>query len=322
MADQGQDFSRPRGRVNELLERVGNSRRAHRLVTSSPAARDVAMRFIASETLDGALATVTTREDQGLLATLEPLLPVAHDRETAAHAVDVHLRTLAAVGERRLAPTADLAVRLTTLGLSTGRGGDRLAAQNLATICRAARNVDAQVTLDMEDHTTIDATFAAFSELQQDFPGLGVTVQSQLRRSLVDCRWLATMPTRVRLCKGGYSEPTDVSHNRSSEIDGAFVRCLAVLMAGKGYPMVATHDPRLVKVAEELADRNQRTGRDYEFQMYYGVRPWEHRRLVDTGHQVRVHLPFGTDWYGYLAQRIAERPANVAPLLRALVTRR
>lgn len=309
------------GRTRGLLTRVGDSARARRLVTGTPAAREVAMRFIAAESLDGALDLVARQAGQGLLATLEPLQADATDREAAVQAAARHVETLEALGRRGLSDRADLAVRLTALGLQVP-GGARLAVDNLATICRTARNVGAQVTLDMADHTTVDATYEAFTQLHQDFPGLGVTVQGQLKRSLVDCRWLATMPVRVRLCKGAYTAPAGISHAHGTEVDSAFVRCLAVLMAGRGYPMVATHDPRLVKLAEELAGRNSRTGADYEFQMYHGVRPWEHRRLVDTGHQVRVHLPFGSDWYSYLVRRVAERPANVAPLLRALVTRR
>lgn len=322
MAEDAQEYSRPRGRTSRLLERLGESQRAHRLVTSTPAAREVAMRFIGAEELDEVLDMVAVRLDQGLLATLEPILPEATDREAATQAVETYLATLDGIGRRGFAEPVDVAVRLAAIGLSVGRGGQQLATANLATICRAARNAGAQVTLDMADHTTVDATFAAFTELHQDFPTLGVAVQSQLRRTLVDCRWLATMPVRVRLCKGAYSEPSTVAHAHSSEIDAAFVRCLAVLMAGKGYPMVATLDPRLVKMTEELAARNNRTARDYEVQMYHGVRSWEHRRLVDTGHRVRVHLPFGENWYSHLVQRVAERPANVAPLLRALVTRR
>jgi proline dehydrogenase len=53
--------------------------------------------------------------------------------------------------------------------------------------------------------------------------------------------------------------------------------------------------------------------------MLYGVRPDEQRRLAAAGETVRVYIPYGDEWYGYLMRRLAERPANVAFFLRSLV---
>ena len=39
------------------------------------------------------------------------------------------------------------------------------------------------------------------------------------------------------------------------------------------------------------------------------------------GYQVRVYLPYGDQWYGYLMRRLAERPRNVAFFARALASR-
>lgn len=320
MSDE--ELTNPYGRLNARLMRLGDSDRAHRLVTQTPAARDVARRFIAAEDHDEALELVRREQGKGLLATLEPLLPVARDREQAAIARRTHLELIRALASANLGPVAEVTVKLSTLGQRIGRDGASLSTTHLAEVCAAARNAGAQVSLDLEEHNATDATFAAFTALHQDFPWLGVTVQSQLRRSLADSRWLATMPARVRLCKGGYTAPRRVSLDSREAVDENFAACMDVLMAGKGYPMVATHDPRLVSLADEQARAHGRSRGGYEFQMYYGVRPWEHRRLVDTGHRVRVHLPVGKDWYGYLVRRVAERPANVMPLLRALVTRR
>jgi proline dehydrogenase len=99
------------------------------------------------------------------------------------------------------------------------------------------------------------------------------------------------------------------------------VRCLKVLMAGQGYPMVATHDPRLVKIASALATRHARMPGSYEFQMLYGIRPTEQKRLADAGETVRVYLPYGEEWYGYLMRRLAERPSNLTFFLRSLVSK-
>jgi proline dehydrogenase len=173
----------------------------------------------------------------------------------------------------------------------------------------------------MEDHTTTDATLAALDQLRATFPETGAVIQSYLRRSEADCHQLATSGSRVRLCKGAYDEPEEVAFRHATDVDMSYARCLGVLMAGSGYPMVATHDPRLIHLTGELAKEFQRARGSYEYQMLYGVRPDEQRRLAEEGETVRVYVPYGDEWYGYLMRRLAERPANVTFFLRAMASR-
>jgi proline dehydrogenase len=123
---------------------------------------------------------------------------------------------------------------------------------------------------------------------------------------------------RIRLCKGAYAEPESVAYQSAIDVDKSFVRCLNILMSGAGYPMLATHDPRLAAIAEDRAKWFDRTPDEFEIQMLYGIRPDEQRRLVADGYTMRVYVPYGNQWYGYLMRRLAERPANLAFFLRAL----
>jgi proline dehydrogenase len=173
----------------------------------------------------------------------------------------------------------------------------------------------------MEDHTTTDSTLAILRELRTDFPDTGAVLQAYLRRTAGDCRDLATAGSRVRLCKGAYREPESVAYQSRLDVDKSYVRCLKILMNGPGYPMVATHDPRLVGIATKLIQRSARSQGSYEFQMLYGIRPNEQLRLAAEGETVRVYVPYGDEWYGYLMRRLAERPANVAFFLRSLATK-
>ena len=162
----------------------------------------------------------------------------------------------------------------------------------------------------MEDHTTTDSTLGILRELRKDFPETGAVLQAYLHRTEADCRDLAYEGSRVRLCKGAYNEPESVAFQDKHDVDKSYVRCLKVLMAGQGYPMIATHDPRMVDIAGALATRNGRAQGSYEYQMLFGIRPDEQKRLADAGEKVRVYVPYGQEWYGYLMRRLAERPSQ------------
>jgi proline dehydrogenase len=125
----------------------------------------------------------------------------------------------------------------------------------------------------------------------------------------------------VRLCKGAYAEPSEVAFDETHQVDLNYVRCANTLLAGDGFPMFATHDPRLVRIAGERAAFHGRKPGSFEFQMLYGIRPDEQLRLAQLGHTVRVYVPYGGEWYGYLMRRLAERPANTTFFLRALASR-
>jgi proline dehydrogenase len=178
------------------------------------------------------------------------------------------------------------------------------------------------VTLDMEDHTTTDSTLAILRELRKDFPETGAVLQAALHRTESDCRALAYEGSRVRLCKGAYLEPEAVAFQDRLDIDKSYVRCLKVLLAGEGYPMIASHDPLMVEIASSLASRFGRAQGSYEYQMLYGIRPDEQRRLAESGETVRVYVPYGLEWYGYLMRRLAERPQNLSFFVKSLVSKK
>ena len=174
----------------------------------------------------------------------------------------------------------------------------------------------------MEDHTTTDSTLRILAEVRKDFPSTGAVLQSYLRRTEADCRDLATAGSRVRLCKGAYEEPAAVAYKDRAEVDRSYVRCLDVLMAGAGRPMVATHDPRLIAIAAgpgrgQRARRSTRTSS----RCSTGSARTSSAGWPSPATRSGSTRPYGVDWYGYFMRRLAERPANVAFFLRALATR-
>ncbi|MGH3585544.1 MAG: proline dehydrogenase family protein, partial [Pseudonocardia sp.] len=289
--------------------------------TAMPVSSGIVDRYVPGESTESAVDATRGLVGSGLHVTLDFLGEDTLDREQADHTVSAYLELLAALSEHGLARNAEVSVKLSAVGQALAGEGDKIALENARSICHAARNAGTTVTLDMEDHTTTDATLDVLRELRADFPSVGAVLQAQLKRTESDCRDLAHEGSRVRLCKGAYDEPEAVAYRSASDVDLSFVRCLKILMAGQGLPMVATHDPRLVAVARHLAQRAGRAAGDYELQMLYGVRPRAQSTLAAGGEQVRVYLPYGTEWFGYFMRRLAERPANLMFFARSLLTR-
>jgi proline dehydrogenase len=308
--------------LRRALLAASASERIRRIITTAPLTRDVVARFVAGDTADDALAVTRRLLDDGLLVSLDYLGEDAVDPQLAAAVTDEYVRLLGRLDAAGMSGggVAEVSVKPTAVGLDLAEHGEKTARENIARICSAARDAGTTVTLDMENHTKVEPTLRILGQLRPEFPDLGCVIQSYLRRSPEDCRALAVPGSRVRLCKGAYSAAPDVAFSQA-DVDRCYARCLRTLMAGPGYPMIATHDPRLIRIAGQRARAAGRHADRFEYQMLYGIRPAEQLRLAYGGDQVRVYVPYGSDWYGYLVRRLAERPANLAFFLRSLVSR-
>ena len=302
------------------LLRLSRSHKIKDLVTTAPVTSRVVERFIAGETSDRAVAVTRRLIGSGLLATIDYLGEDTTERGQADTVVVAYLDLLTKLRESGLSSSAEVSIKLSALGMHL-RDGPQLALENAELICHAARMADTAVTLDMEDHTTTDSTLEILRTLRKEYPGTGAVLQAYLYRTEGDCRDLAEAGSRVRLCKGAYAEPESVAFQDRQEIDKSYVRCMKILMSGSGFPMLATHDPTLIDIGLKLANDHSRAPKDFEFQMLYGIRPTEQQRLARLGHAVRVYVPYGTDWYGYLVRRLAERPSNLTFFARSLITK-
>jgi proline dehydrogenase len=287
-----------------------------RAISTMPVSRQVVARFVAGETTEDAVDTTRRLVGDGLAVSLDHLGEDTLDRGQADAVTKAYLTLLDRLHEADLTSGAEVSVKLSAIGQALD---EPMCVDNARRIVEAATNAGTTVTLDMEDHTTTDSTLGILRELRTDFPRTGAVIQAYLRRSPGDVADLVASGARVRLCKGAYKEPESVAYQGRKDVDLAYVRLLVPLMRDGAYPMVATHDPRLVSIASSLA--KERAPGTYEFQMLYGIRPDEQRRLAAAGNTVRVYTPYGHEWYGYLMRRLAERPANLAFFLRALATK-
>lgn len=300
-----------------ILAAAGNDS-IRRLVASAPVSREVVRRFVAGETTADAVAVTRRLVNAGLTVTLDYLGEDTTDSTLAEQTVRAYLELLEALYDEGLAERAEVSVKLSAVGQLLD---ERLALDNATRICAAAERHGTTVTLDMEDHTSTDSTLRVLASLRATWPWVGGVLQSYLRRTLDDCHRLATPGSRIRLCKGAYAEPPEVAYDDKHQVDLSYVRCANTLLSGDGFPMFATHDPRLVRILGERAGYYGRKPGSFEYQMLYGVRPEEQLRLAQLRHTVRVYVPYGGEWYGYLMRRLAERPTNTTFFLRALATR-
>jgi proline dehydrogenase len=299
---------------------ASRSDRIRRLISAAPVTKQVVDRFIPGERVDDIVPVVRELTGRGLDVTLDVVGEDITRPEQAAAARDAYLELIDRLKELELGERAEMSVKLSLFGQALD-GGHELALANIRPVVEAAAAIGTTVTLDAEDHTTLDSMFAIHDELRRDFPQTGCVIQAYLFRTEADARRLAENGSRVRLVKGAYKEPADVAFQQKAGIDKAYVRVLKILMDGEGYPMIGSHDPRLISITQELAHRAGRKLDEYEFQMLYGIRGDEHLRLAAEGHRMRVYTAYGTDWYGYFMRRLAEKPANLRFFLRAMVSK-
>lgn len=308
--------------MRAVLLGASRSGRLRRTVEGVPITRNLVNRFVAGTDENDVIRTADELVEDGCTVTVDHLGEDTYDRAQAETVTRAYVSLLSALRKAEFGGDVEVSVKLSAVGQALGADGEAIALDHARQICAAAHEAGTTVTIDMEDHTTTDATLTTVRDLRKDFPSVGAVVQAYLRRTEGDCRELAYTGSRVRLCKGAYSEPASVAYDDVREVDRSYIRCMKVLFGGDGYPMIATHDPRIVEIAGSLAARHRREQGSYEYQMLYGIRPREQRRLVRAGERVRVYLPYGAEWYGYLVRRLAERPANLALFLRSVASKK
>ena len=288
-----------------------------RLATRLPVTRSMVARFVAGETLDEAIVALEKLRAAGFRTTVDVLGEAVGSVPAAQAAADEYLAALDALAAHGL--DRNVSLKLSQMGLTLDPAVCR---DNVARIFERAAEVDAFVRIDMEDHATTDATLGLWRELRPINAGRGdsgVVIQAALRRSAQDVDALIEERARIRLCKGAYVEPSSVAFPDKADVDGAYVTLMARLLRDGAFPAIATHDERLIARAVALVRDEGIAPERFEFQMLFGVRRDLQERLLKAGFGVRVYVPFGTQWYPYFMRRLAERPANVAFLLRSLL---
>ncbi len=277
-----------------------------------------ARRFIAGEAIDEAIAAVSELPRQGLHLTLDYLGESVSSAAAAAAAAADYVTIINAIVASGI--ERNVSLKLTQLGLDVDRA---TAVDNMRRILEPADANGFFVRIDMENSPYTEATIEILETLwRQGHRQIGTVIQSYMKRSEADIRRLNAMGTRVRLVKGAYKEPKEVAYQKKSEVDAAFVELMRLLLDQGTYPAIATHDPEMIEATKAHARTKGYTNDRFEFQMLYGIRRDLQSALVKEGYRVRVYVPFGKQWYPYFMRRLGERPANVAFVLRGILSDR
>jgi proline dehydrogenase len=304
----------PHRTMRSLFISLSHRQALARMAVRSPLTRPVVARFVAGETLEAALPALETLRQAGLHTSVDVLGESVTSPELAAKAADRYIEAIPALAATGL--DVNVSLKLTQMGLDIGPDVCRA---NVTRVLDAARAHEGFVRFDMEDHSKTDATLDIWEEAHRAYPRTGVVIQSALRRSGADVERIIGAGGRVRLCKGAYDEPRSVAFASKAAVDANYERLARRLLCSGEYQALATHDPRLIARVIAFADAEGIDRDRFEFQMLYGVRRDLQRMLVGRGYTVRVYVPFGREWYPYFMRRLAERPANVGFMLRALV---
>ncbi len=305
--------------LRHILITLSQSARARQLMIQHGPARKLARRFIAGETLDEAIAVVRELNLNGIQATLDHLGENVADQEDAWRATEEYQQLAQRIAWEAL--QSSISVKPTHLGLDFG---EDFCYSQLHAIVHTAQQLNLTVEVDMEGSAYTQSTLNIVRRLLDHYHNLRVALQAYLYRTEEDLRRLIARGGSVRLCKGAYDEPSAIAWRSKKEVDASYARLMRMMLGEQAlrngfYPALATHDHNLILQAErEAALRN--IGKDqFEFQMLYGVRRDWQRRLAMDGYRVRVYVPYGTQWYPYFMRRLAERPANVLFIIRALI---
>jgi proline dehydrogenase len=284
-----------------------------KLLTRYAVGRRLASRFIAGEELEDALRAIRRLKAEGFMVTLDCLGESVHEPAEAEAACQVYLELLDRLAAEKL--DSHVSIKLTHLGLAID---EALARRHLALLAGRAAQHRNFVRVDMEGSEFTEATLRVFRAVDAPREVVGIAVQAYLFRTEADVDELLKCGARIRLVKGAYKEPPDISFPRKRDVDRNFRELTEKLLTSGVYHAVATHDERLIVATEAFAREQGIPPERFEFQLLYGIRRQLQRELLKQGWRVRVYVPYGREWYAYFMRRLAERPANLFFLMRNL----
>ena len=300
--------------IKSLLLYMSDHPKLKELAMKVEVARKTARRFVAGETVADAISAVKELNRKDFSASLDYLGENISTVEEAKAAADEYETILQEI--QKSSANSNVSLKLTQFGLTLS---EEVCFKNVESVVRRAQQLNNFVRIDMESSAVTDATLRILWRLRESYENVGIVIQAYLFRSEKDIEDLLQRKVRIRLCKGAYKEPPDISFAKKSDTDANYVKLTKILLKSRIYHGIATHDPAMIQATRDFVSR-ENIGKDaFEFQMLYGIRRDLQEQLVQQGYRLRVYVPYGQAWYSYLMRRMAERPANLLFVLRNLL---
>ena len=275
-----------------------------------------AKRFIAGETLEEGLRVAAELNAKGLSVILNHLGENVSTRRESEAAYESYREMLQELATRKI--DGSISIKPTQLGLDFAPSLTEKLTRKLA---RDAADLNKFVEIDMEGSACTESTVALFEAVRRHHSNLGLAIQAYLYRAEDDLWRLQPLKPKIRLVKGAYREPATVAFPTKRQVDENYSKLMKLLFSNGFSSAIATHDPKLIEEATQIAQKMACDRNRWEFQMILGVQRDLQMQLVRQGYRMRIYIPFGSHWLPYFMRRIAERPANLWFVLRSMLRR-
>ncbi len=277
----------------------------------------ISKRYIAGEDVPSAIKMCQELQSQGFLTTMDILGESVSSAAQANAERDQYLSLIASVVEGGIEKNISLKPTALGLGLSA-----ELAFYNISRIVTRAHESGVFIRIDMEDSPYTTETIQIYDRLRKDHPALGTVIQSYMKRSVADVQAIAASNGNLRICKGIYKESPDVAFQDKQKIRENFLTLIREMLTQGAYVGIATHDTYLLDESLKLIAELGISPDKYEFQSLLGVPIMKRlQELLQCGHQVRIYVPFGSQWYAYSSRRLKENPDVAGYVLKNLFIR-
>jgi proline dehydrogenase len=279
-------------------------------------------RYIAGETIEEGLLASKLLNEQNIEVTVDLLGEFIETLDEAVANKEHYLKIVEQFTQEMV--KGNFSLKPTMFGLLIDKDA---CYRYIREVVALAAQKDTFVRIDMEDSQCVDPEIELFRKLHKEFPqNVGLVVQAYLRRTHADLDGLKELntedaPLNFRLCKGIYIEPEKIAYKKYDEVREHFLKDLEFMLKNKMYVGIATHDQFLVESSYKLIEKYQVPQNRYEFQMLYGVTPDLRQSIIDSGHKMRVYVPFGKQWFNYSTRRLKENPKVASHIIKALFIR-
>jgi len=275
--------------------------------------------YISGETIDDAMRVSKELNSKKIKVTLDVLGEFIKTLEEAEENKKEYLNLIDVSFKNHI--NGNFSVKPTSFGLLIDK---EVCYTHIREIVAKAASLKSFIRIDMEDSPTTDDEIALFRRLKAEFPAnVGLVLQAYLKRTYNDLEQMMDLnspeiPVNYRLCKGIYVEHESIAYKKYEDINQHYLEDLEYIFKNKIYVGIATHDKPLIEGAYRLIKKYNVPKNMYEFQMLYGVTPKLRESVVNEGHNMRVYVPFGKQWFGYSTRRLKENPKMASHIIKAV----